>query len=477
MRSQETENMSETCEVAVIGAGLSGLTAAYQLRDLDLVVLEADDQIGGRSQRVELVGRPTTQGGEGWYVSKPDSPETRFLTEVGIQSMPARGPAMLHANGHIVALSAPEKLAEDLGLSEEAHQDFVQTFERVRETSAALTHNPVDESLLQELLSVSAVDWLGPVHEEVLVLYRRLAAVEMGISLETSSAFLLFYGMPPFGGATDIWMEFLVPQGGAPMISVAMADALQRPPVTGAVVIDIEQNGVRCTISYRHNGEEKTLDAGLVIVATPPAVTAAIVRGLPTGKLAAMATISVVPVVEVLLLLADDGPAPWHEISAMWAVDKAFSVCIPSRSDDVSHLPDDGTPRPSVIKLIATGTYAAPLADRSDDFVVEAFTNDFVDMFPQARGMVEAHSIKRWVHGVPLPTLGFEQHVAELMRPAGRVHFAGDWCGFVDAENPGGVGVEGDWGDYSITVGLNAAVRSGMRAAAEVRARVSDPVH
>ncbi len=76
--------MTKTCDVAVIGAGLSGLTAAYQLRDTDVVVLEADDQIGGRSRRTELAGWPTTTGGEGWYDPNPDSPESRLLTEVGI---------------------------------------------------------------------------------------------------------------------------------------------------------------------------------------------------------------------------------------------------------------------------------------------------------------------------------------------------------------------------------------------------------
>jgi oxygen-dependent protoporphyrinogen oxidase len=468
--------MSKTCDVAIIGAGLSGMTAAYQLRDLDAVVLEADAQIGGRSQRVELAGRPTTQGGEGWYVSNPDSVESKLLIEAGIESTKVRGPAMLHADGHIIGLSAPNKLAKDLGLSVEAHPDFVRTFERVRETSAALARNPVDEGLLRELLTVGAVEWLGPVHDEVLAIYRRLAAVEMGISLETSSAFLLFYGMPPFGGASVVWMEFMVPHGGAAIIPVTMAAALQRAPVTGAVVTAIEQNASWSTITYRHQGEKKALDAEFVAVATPPAVAAEIVLGLPTEKLAAMKTITVEPTVEVLLLIADDGPAPWHEISAMWAIDKAFSVCIHSRADDVDDLSDDGTPQPSVIKLISTGTYAALLADRSDDFVVEAFQKDFEDMFPEARGKVQAHSIKRWMHGVPLPTRGFEQHVAEMLRPVGNVHFAGDWCAFVDPDNPGGVGVEGDWGDYSITVGLNAAVRSGMRAASEVRARVGAAV-
>ncbi len=36
-------------DVAILGAGVAGLTAAYGLRDRDVVVLEAADHIGGRT--------------------------------------------------------------------------------------------------------------------------------------------------------------------------------------------------------------------------------------------------------------------------------------------------------------------------------------------------------------------------------------------------------------------------------------------
>lgn len=469
--------MAETCDVAVVGAGLSGLTAAYALRGLDVVVLEAEDRVGGRSQRADLAGWPISSGGEGWYDPNPESPESRLLRELGVASVRAGGPGTLHANGRLLRLSSPERLADDLGLSVAARPDFLRTFERVRETTDLLSRDPVADGLIARLLSTGALEWLGSLHPEVLEYYRRLAATELGMSLEKSSAFLLCYGLSTFGGASAMWVEFQVPEGGGPAISLALAERLARPPVTGALVTGVAPHGPRSTVSYRHGGEERSLDARFVVMATPPPVTAEVVRGLPAAKAAAVATMTAEPIIEVSLLLADGGPVPWDDISVLWAIDRSFSMCLLSKSDHAARVGDGGAAKRSVVKVQAIGPYAAPLVDRSDELVVELLTNDFLEVFPAARGKVEARHVKRWMHAVPLPTLGYERHLAELMAPVGNVHFAGDWVGFVDAANPGGVGRNGDWGTYIVTVGLNAAVRAGLRAASEVQARIPSPVH
>ncbi|ORA21484.1 flavin monoamine oxidase family protein [Mycobacterium aquaticum] len=461
--------MSDSCEVVVVGAGLSGLTAAYLLRDRDVVVLEADSQIGGRSQRTELGGWPVTSGGGGWYDPNPASPESRLISELGIKTAPVSGTAMLHtADGRNVTPAPAEELFGRLGMPDAARPDFVQTFNRVRETCDALARPPVD-GVIRKLLNVTGTEWIGPVHDDVLAYYRRLATTEIGISLESDSAFSLLTGMPAFGGASEVWGGYLMPEGGAPVIGLAMAEQLPRPPVTGALVTAVEQKGQRVTVTYRHNGQDKTLGADHVVVATPHPVTSEIVRGLSAAQLTAMATVRTQPIVEVLLLLADGGPVPWDEVSALWTVDKSFSVFVRSNAHQFNGTGDGQADKHSVIKLIAVGPSSAPVADRTDECIGELFINDFIDIYPEARGKVRAHSVKRWLYGVPLPAMGYDRHVAEMVKPVGNIHFAGDWCGFVNDSNPGGVGVDGEWGAYSVTAALHAVVRAGRRAAAEIR--------
>lgn len=176
-----------------------------------------------------------------------------------------------------------------------------------------------------------------------------------------------------------------------------------------------------------------------------------------------MDAIRVLPVVEVQVLLADGGPAPWDDLSAMWTMDKSFSIAVHSKTDLANRIGTGGSDKHSVVKLLAVGPSALPLADLGDEYVVQTFIDDLMDVFPAAQGRVLDHSVRRWTHGVPLPTLGYEQRVADLVRPLGTIHFAGDWCGFVDTNNLGGLGLDGDWGGYTVTAALHTVMRAGIR--------------
>ena len=50
--------------IAIIGAGLAGLTAAYELRDHDVEVFEAAGRIGGKLYSVPFNDGPTDMGAE-----------------------------------------------------------------------------------------------------------------------------------------------------------------------------------------------------------------------------------------------------------------------------------------------------------------------------------------------------------------------------------------------------------------------------
>ena len=72
-------------KIAIIGAGLAGLTAAYELRGTDtkVDVYEATDRIGGKLHTVAFEGGPTDMGAEAFMARRQDAVD--FFTELGLE--------------------------------------------------------------------------------------------------------------------------------------------------------------------------------------------------------------------------------------------------------------------------------------------------------------------------------------------------------------------------------------------------------
>lgn len=79
--------------IAIIGAGLAGLTAAYELRstgsaragaedDLKVDVYEATDRLGGKLHTVAFEAGPTDMGAEAFMARRQDAVD--FFTELGL---------------------------------------------------------------------------------------------------------------------------------------------------------------------------------------------------------------------------------------------------------------------------------------------------------------------------------------------------------------------------------------------------------
>jgi oxygen-dependent protoporphyrinogen oxidase len=96
--------------VAVVGGGISGLTAAYRLRTLlgdaaRIVVFEATESLGGKLRTVELAGERYDVGAEAFLARRPEA--LALVREVGLGDKlvhPTKARAKIHAGGSVLGL-------------------------------------------------------------------------------------------------------------------------------------------------------------------------------------------------------------------------------------------------------------------------------------------------------------------------------------------------------------------------------------
>jgi oxygen-dependent protoporphyrinogen oxidase len=101
--------MPPKATIVVVGGGIAGLTAAYELRkslpDAHITVIESADRLGGKLRTVELAGRPVDVGAEAFVTRNPTA--VRMVDELGLTGQlvhPALSAATVRAAGRTVPL-------------------------------------------------------------------------------------------------------------------------------------------------------------------------------------------------------------------------------------------------------------------------------------------------------------------------------------------------------------------------------------
>ena len=445
-------------DVAVVGGGLAGLTAARRLASagVDVVVLEGRDRVGGRTLNLELADGEVVEVGGQWVGPTQDR-VLSLVAELGIETFPTYcdGRNLLELGGRISTYTGTIPRVSPVVLVE---------MERVRRKLSRMQQEvpleaPWTASRARELDSISFSQWMSDTtrSRRVRDLFRAAAAVVWGADpSEFSLLWALFY-MRSAGGLDALLdtrggaqQDRVV--GGSQEISIRLCDELGERVVTGTRVTRIcqDERGVSLDTSLL------SVRSARAVIALPPPMLRGIdfdgSLGLAHGQLAAR-----MPMGAVIKATAVYPTPFWRQAGLSGeAVSDRGPVC--TTFDNSPY----GSEKGAMLGFIGASQAAAHsqlgVSERRRR-TLEAFARLYGE---EARHPLAYHE-QVWAEdelsgGGPVcsPAPGALSAYGDSLRaPAGRLHWAGSETSTV-------------WAGY-----MDGAVRSGERAADEIVAAMN----
>jgi oxygen-dependent protoporphyrinogen oxidase len=422
----------------VVGAGIGGLAAAWDLRDRDVLVLEAADRVGGR---VHSEPRGPYWLNLGAHVfSGPGSATWRLADEVGVEL--ARVPGQLVAvelNGRIVAGGRPElyplrlplRLGERLALMRAGIRlrRAVAGYERAARPRPGETLADTRGRVLAYGDDRTFADWLGPLPGDVAALFRATVTRSTAELDEIAFGHGAGYFSLVWSAGKGLSHNVL---GGSSRLIEGMVAGLPGRVTTGAEVHDVSTEDGLVRVQYREAGSERDVLARHVVLATKAFDAARIAVDLPEATRRSLEAIPYGPTVVMAIMTGESEPMRWDGIYALATPKRAFSMLF----NVVNVL----RPRSPVrepggsLMVYRSGHAALDLFERSDFDIEHAFLEDLFAIYPEARGLVTETVLVRMPRMLPYAAPGRSALQPALEQPLGRLHLVGDYLGGVYTE-------------------------------------------
>ena len=420
-------------DVIVVGAGIAGLTAAWTLRDLDVVLLEAEDRVGGRMRSLQSDPYWVNLGAH--MFPRPGAPLSDLAEELGLTTTAIPGVTLaLEMRRRVVAsrniasypIRLPLTIRERVALARVGVR-VVQQMLRYNRICRPRSGEPPSETLRSQLSFLSDrtfAQFLGDLPAGVDALFQTVSHRTPCASEDLSAGCGISMLAHVFTSSGDSALGYAL-DGGTEELPRALARNLGSAIRVRCPVRQVasEPDGVRVT--YTCDGAEQVARARRVIVATTANAAADIVAGLPTPLEAALRGVRYGSFLSMGVFTDEPGPTRWDNVYAIATPERTFDYVFNQASPLRT-----GARRPGgALMVYAGGPKANTLLERTDDQIREAYERDLVSMCPELNGHIVQAAVQRWpignsyagIHRVAL------QDALELGYPDSGIVLAGDY--------------------------------------------------
>ena len=417
-------------DLAVLGGGVAGLTAAYLLRDQDLQVFDSARHVGGRTRSLKQPdGIWLNTGAQ--YVSTDRVKVVELADAVGAKLLTDHN---LEAYWRGLYPEHPDTRSE-----------IESCIERI--TAEQARRRP---STLPELDDQPFDQWLGDVSPDTHRFFDRWCQImNSGSSVEIS-----LYGALWLWGdqRSPPWTDRPVPrhdrgdcvfEGGTNEFTMALARAIGGRVSLGSRVVSVSAGDGGYVVEVEGDSGRRRVWARRVVSAVPAPVAAAVINDLPDWKLQALRAVRYGRFLATNIVVSPKESPP-----SRYPLTSARSNVVYNLDTFVFRTPGDFDVHGGCFHTIAGDPTARVVWDDPDHTIKTGTLLPLFRLHPEYRERVVRVEVQRWPLGMPLYSIGRMKTYDLLAEPVGGIHFCGD---------------------YSWASNMEGAALSGERAAAGVR--------
>lgn len=450
-------------DVAIVGGGLAGLSAAWRLRHWDTVVLESGNRVGGRI-RSERRGDYWLNWG-GHVFAGAGSSTDALLNEVGVMSVQIPGSLQgLSMNGKFIKKGHIATYPLRIPMSLSARVDTVRAGLKVVSGVAKYTgvvrkrageSGAMRQQRIYDFENDSTfLDFVGNLSEDAAALFKTTVTRSAGDMDEISAGAGIGYFSLVLGIGQGLSRGIV---GGPSTLTESIAAALGDRVQLGATVQEVVHRKNSVLVRYTQGGIDREVEARAVVLATTADVSHKVGVDLPEELRGALSQIKYGPHVSTAFLTNETSARPWDDIYAIAAPKRSFAIAL-NQASIVRGTETVRKPGGSFMTF-SPANLGRVLLDKSEEEVIQTHLADLDQVLGHgfADSVVEAKT-DRWKVASPYCFPGRAKIQSTLMRGTDRVFLAGDYLGTLYTES-------------SITTGFSAAQEAASLLATQRQAQ------